>query len=231
MLEKPGQRQPHVCQFTIKLLEQPLLRWPANLGIDGLSDPKVVLRVSAPEDIFFARFLEPLERVLADRLQHPVALACAADEALVDERRSVSRSASQTVFGRLERAAAGEYREPTKSACSSSESRSWLHAIVARSVRCRSGASRGAAGEERQSVLQPLEDRCRREHLDAGGGELDRERQVVEAAADLDDRPVRIEVGLDRSRALDGTARRLLLPQRRTRYSCSPVEVQWLADS
>ena len=42
----------------------------------------------------------------------------------------------------------------------------------------------GAAGEQVEPLLEPAEDRLRREQLDARGRELDRERQAVEAAAD-----------------------------------------------
>ena len=49
------------------------------------------------------------------------------------------------------------------------------------------------AGEERQPVLEPGEQLARLQHLDAGGGELDREWQPVEPLADLRDLAVRCE--------------------------------------
>ena len=45
-----------------------------------------------------------------------------------------------------------------------------------------------AAGQQRQPPLQPGEQRRRREDLDARGGQLDGQRQAVQAAADLGDR-------------------------------------------
>ena len=46
-------------------------------------------------------------------------------------------------------------------AWASASSRSWLHSIVARSVRCRSGRSLGAAGQQRQRRIEPLQQRSR----------------------------------------------------------------------
>ena len=40
-----------------------------------------------------------------------------------------------------------------------------------------------AAGQHRQAALEPVEDLGRREDLGSGGGQLDRERQPVEALA------------------------------------------------
>jgi hypothetical protein len=80
-----------------------------------------------------------------------------------------------------------------KSACSSGESRSWLHSIVARSV-CWRASAFAAALEQVEPVGQALEQLPGREHPGAGGGELEREREVVEAAADLGDDAVRLEI-------------------------------------
>ena len=61
--------------------------------------------------------------------------------------------------------------------------RSWLQAIVARSVRCRSGTSR-AADQQAQRVLEPRQDRRRRQQLHPRRRQLDRQRQPVEASHD-----------------------------------------------
>ena len=71
------------------------------------------------------------------------------------------------------------------------------------------------AGEQLEAPLEPGEQRLRREQLRARGRELDRERQAVEADADLGDRG-RVrgrhgEVGLDRLRALDEERDRVVL--------------------
>ena len=51
-----------------------------------------------------------------------------------------------------------------------------LHSIVARSVRWRSGRSRGAAGQQRQPLLEPLEDLREVRGLDPSRRELERQR-------------------------------------------------------
>ena len=71
------------------------------------------------------------------------------------------------------------------------------------------------AGQERQSFLQTLEDLVRRQRDHAGGSQLDRERQVVQAATDLRDHPGRSEVGNGRSRACVEQLDCLLLDERR----------------
>ena len=73
------------------------------------------------------------------------------------------------------------------------------------------GQVAGAAGEQRQPLVEPLEELLGRERLDARGGELEREREVVEAAADLGDGLVGLEVGLDRARPREEEADRLLV--------------------
>jgi hypothetical protein len=69
--------------------------------------------------------------------------------------------------------------------------------------------------EERQARLHTLEDLLRRECDHAGRSQLDRERQMVEPAADVGDDSVRLEAGDSRTRPgieeLDG----LLLDERR----------------
>jgi hypothetical protein len=55
--------------------------------------------------------------------------------------------------------------------------------------------------EQGQRAVEPGQHRGRREDLDAGGGELDRERQAVQPAADLGDR--RGVVAVDREVRLD----------------------------
>jgi hypothetical protein len=57
---------------------------------------------------------------------------------------------------------------------------------VSRSVRCRSGRSR-PPGEHREPPIEPFEQCAGSEELDPGSSQLDRERQAVEAPADLGD--------------------------------------------
>ena len=86
-----------------------------------------------------------------------------------------------------------------------------------------------AAGQERQPLLEALQDLCRGERLDPCGGELEREWEVVEAAADLGHCLVRDEVGLDRpcpgAEELDA----LFVDEREHRVFLLPADVERLA--
>ena len=75
-------------------------------------------RVHATQFFGVGALVEALGRVLADRLEHRVAAAVAADEALVDERVEEVGVGIRTSLGRVERPAAGEDREPANSCCS-----------------------------------------------------------------------------------------------------------------
>ena len=55
-----------------------------------------------------------------------------------------------------------------------------------------------AALQQVEPLPEPLEDLPGREHARARGRELDRERQVVEACAELGDLVVRLEPGAER---------------------------------
>ena len=108
---------------------------------------------------------------------------------------SVSRSASAT------RSAASSVQPPAKTArransrCSSGVSRSCDHSIVERSVRWRGSASRPPL-KQVEAPREPLEDLRGRERPRTGSRELDRERHVVEAPAELADRAsARLEAG------------------------------------
>ena len=63
-----------------------------------------------------------------------------------------------------------------------------------------------AAGQERQALAEPVEDRLERQHARPRGGELDRERQPVELARDrLDVGAMRVDVEVGtRSRGAGG---------------------------
>ena len=74
------------------------------------------------------------------------------------------------------------------------------------------GVGVAAALEQVESLAEPVEDLRGGEDTRAGGGELDRERQLVEPAAELGDRLVRLE-----ARALAEELDRLRLRERRHR--------------
>ena len=74
-----------------------------------------------------------------------------------------------------------------KSTRSRSSSRSWLQSMSARSVCWRGKHVAAAAGEHPEALVEPVAQLPRTEHLDARGGEFDRQRNAVEPPADVRD--------------------------------------------
>jgi hypothetical protein len=144
---------------------------------------------------------QPLQPVLSDRLQHPEArLAVAlllAHQALVDQRRQPVEDVSfpgrgaDGLRGR-EGAAAGADRQPAEEGplLSAQQIVAPADGVAQRPLPRRQVA--GTTGQYPQPVSQALQEDGGREELDAGGGQLDRERQPVEPPADLGDRRRRL---------------------------------------
>ncbi len=131
---------------------------------------------------------EPLARVLADRLEHPVALVRETEQALLDERLQRVEVGVRDILGGFEGAAAGEDGER------SNEALLFLgKEVVApgdrRPQRLLACIGVPASPEQIESLGETLEDLRRRKRFCAGSGELDRERQVVETSAELGDLP------------------------------------------
>ena len=72
--------------------------------------------MTAPQPLRLPRFLEPLKRVVADRLQHPEALVDVAEEALVDEGLQRVQIRVCHLLGGCQRAAACEDGQPGEEA-------------------------------------------------------------------------------------------------------------------
>ena len=122
---------------------------------------------------------------LADRLEHPEALlavrvGAAADEALVEQRRQCVEVRGTNRFGGVEGAAAAEDREPGEEL---------LFVVVEQVV---APGDRGAQGcvalvgvaaalEQVEPLREVLEKLLGAEELDPRRGELDREREPVQA--------------------------------------------------
>ena len=106
----------------------------------------------------------------------------------------MSRSASATC------SAASRVQPPRKTARRGEElllggsSSSYDQAIVARSV-CWRGVGVAAAFEQVEPLRQALEDLGGGNDARSGGGQLERERELVQAPAQLGDRLVRLEPG------------------------------------
>ncbi len=109
----------------------------------------------------------------------------AAGEALLDERAERVDVAAADLLGALEREAAAEDGEPREEPllCGPRAGRSSRRSSL-RGVRWRSGASRRPDVRSGRRCVEPLEQLDGRQDPGACSGQLDRERQVVEAAAD-----------------------------------------------
>ena len=110
--------------------------------IRRLGERQEVLCMAPPELVCLARLGEPLGGILADRLEHRVALALEAQEALVDERRELVQVGRADGLRGVDDPAAVEDGQPGEQLPLVEVRRSWLEAIASRSVRWRAGASR-----------------------------------------------------------------------------------------
>ena len=70
--------------------------------------------MTPPQLVCFIGVLEPLERIVADRLEHPESLLAAADEALLEQRLQRVELGVADLLGCRERAPTGEDREAAK---------------------------------------------------------------------------------------------------------------------
>ena len=156
--------------------------------------------------------------VLADRLEHPPARVAPApldpEQRAVHERRTAGRRRRVPRPRRRRRrppprrgvAPAGNTDSRRARRRSGSLSRSQLQSTTARRVRWRPAAARLPAGEQAEAVVQAVGELLERHRAQPRRGELDRERQAVDAAADVrHDRRRRLverEVGRGRRGAL-----------------------------
>jgi len=164
--------------------------------VRGDGEREEVLRVPPLRRFEVTGRSQALACVLADRLEHPVAVPGVPNEALVDERLERVELCLCDLLGCFECAAAQE----------DGESREELlllgcQQLVGPLDRRPEGALplgkvSGAAREKRQTPSESLEDLRRGERLDTRSGELERERQVVEAGAKVVKELVGLEVGL-----------------------------------
>ena len=154
------------------------------------------------------------------------ACACLAahEQALGDQAVERVEAGAGDRFGRLRPSRRRRRRRTrAKHRCSASLSSSWLQSMVARSVCWRAGASRGArpsapSASSRRSAISPGD-----EQPAARRRQLDRQRQPVDAPADLRDRGrvgvVQVEAGVVGARSLaeqrDGSPRRPARPRPR----------------
>ena len=185
--------------------------------------------MAVPQFCSLRRLLEPLGCVLANGLEHPEAISRVAEKALVDERLHRFELCVRNGLGRGERAAAAEDRESTEKT---------LTVVVQQLVApfdrrperpLTLGQISCATGEERQAVLEPGEDFPGCEGLHPNCRQVEREREMVEPAADLGNRLVRLEAGLHGPRPRIEEGDPLPLLQRRHRVLLLCGEAQPLA--
>ena len=155
--------------------------------------------VSGADPVRRGQLVEPFGRILADRLQqrvtHRTGAAHLAHQVLVEElgqavehRQADVRRGVADRLDRLQAGAAGEHRTGGE------EPPGLLgEQVMAPGDRRPQGLLpvrqvAAAAGEQAQRVLQPGQDRLRRQQLDPRRGQLEGQRQAVQPAGDLGDR-------------------------------------------
>ena len=145
-----------------------------------------------------------------------------ADKALVDQRLEDVEVGVADRLGSLERAAAeedGQAREE-RAAPRRRAARGSTRSSPAASAGA--GRRRGRRRSRSRRCAEPLEQLLGRETLDARRGQLERERQIVEARAELA-RPSRsARTGLDRARSRRKSSTAPRSASGATAYSCSP---------
>ena len=208
------------------------MTWPDGLVRELGEGACVALSQPVP----LAALLRLLDGELADRLEHreprlaldPLGLA---DEALLGQRRQpvegIAALAAADALDLVEPRTADEHREASEELAVG-----LLEHVVAPRDRAAQGLlpSRKVARARRQQpepIAQPAEHRLGSQDPDPRRGELDRQRQAVEADADLGDRRrvlVRdLEPGPHRPSALDEQRDRLVLGELRQRRKVGRV--------
>ncbi len=145
--------------------------------------------------IGFAALVETLACELGDRLQQLVArvaelVPTRLDEAVLDEDGERRQEVGATnALGGGQVAATAEDRQATEERLVGLLEQ--VEAPLNRVAKCLLSRRQVAwpAGQQAEAVVHALEHRLRRKQAAARGGELDRQRQTVEPAADLADRP------------------------------------------
>ena len=205
---EPGDGRVGVGVVAVRALHGlDLIRSPEVEG-HSLGERDVVLRVGIPGGLHLAARVELLGGERADRLQQrvPPGVAHDAHQPLLDQRvELVQRSVALVVrvadlLHRLECPALVKAGEPPQQPL--------LLRVEERVAPADRRAERPlaqrqvaiAGGEEVQGVVEPLQQGRGLEDADARGGELQGERQAVEAAADLGDRRG-VDLGRVRSQA------------------------------
>ena len=196
-------------------------------GDELLAQLEEVLGVATPHVVGVRALRQALERVFADRQEHPVPpLLRAPDEAALDELGQRRRVRPAHGLGSLAREAARERAEDGEEPPGVR-----LEQLVAPTDRRAQGPLpfREVARplrRELEPVVERLEQLGRRQVGRAGGDELDRERQSVEPAADLGDERPRRQGPAGRARPSEEELLRVGRGQGRQQELVLPVHAQ-----
>ena len=133
-------------------------------------------------------------------------------------------SAASTCSSRAERRPGGERRQRPQPALVVGEEQ-----VVAPGQRRGEGAATlgsacGGVGEQREAVVEPPQDLGHAEHPRAGGGQLDRQREAVERAAERRGRPARCAAAAVGARGEQGDG--VVVGQRRQREGLLAVDAE-----
>ena len=174
---------------------------PMEFRLGALGQFHVPARVPFAHGFALAAVVQFLARILADGFQQRVACFIAL-LALCDHQRFVHQlreniqhssglssnpSSAANGFGGLQRRAARKHRQsPQHDALGIGEQVVAPIDRGAQGLLARQGGA-AAAGQQAKGIVQPRGDLLDAEHLHAAGGQLDRERNAVEPAADLGD--------------------------------------------
>ena len=191
-LQRPRQRGTDVLMLLGDPAKPLAPAGPLDLGRGPLDEVEIVRGVRTPRIALAVLLAQAQAGVLRDRVEHAEAGAAVRpdageDQALVPQRREEAQRAvagRHELLGRLDRPAAGEDAEPGEQRL--------LVGIEQRVAPVDRGAQRPLplgkiawpVGEKRDPLLEPLEDRLQRKDAGVCRGELDREREPVEAPAD-----------------------------------------------
>ena len=191
-----------------------------ELGFCRLRELEEVAAGAAAANSSSSSFDSRSAGVLADGLEHPVALVGEAQEALLDERLQGVEVGFGHLLGGLERAAAGEDGEAGEEPLLLGGEQV-VAPLDGGAERLLAGVGVAAALQEVEALGEALEDLGGRERLRARGGELDRERERVEAHAELGDLLAGLELRRARRRGRRPRARRAEAPRTRPRRRCA----------
>ena len=167
----------------------------------GLScERQQVIQMGAADCRDFAGLDEPVSRVLPDRLEEPVpplrARLVYDDQRLVYEPGQqvedvavIYAAAGTHLLGRFERPSTRKHRQPAEQ--SAFAVREQLVTPVHRGFEGTLPGDRRppAAGEQPETIVEPVTDLSDREELHAGGGQLDGQWHTVQPPADVCHRP------------------------------------------